>query len=137
MSQAAAKLHNRAGDQAIEIVDRCCAAFNAHDVEGILSDFADDAVWLLSIGPTPEGRRLVGKAAIGEVLRSRFRDIPDMAWKVHRHFASGNVVCSEWTVTGTPKNGAPIDWLGIDIWELDGGKIVKKDTYWKQVVKPA
>ena len=137
MTQATAKAHNRAGDQAIEIVARCCEAFNAHDVAGILSFFTEDAVWLLSIGPNPEGRKLVGKPAIGEVLTSRFRDIPDMRWTVHRHFASGNVVCSEWTVTGTPKHGAPIDWLGVDIWELDGGRIKKKDTYWKQVVKQA
>jgi hypothetical protein len=60
-----------------------------------------------------------------------------MNWAVIRHFASGNLVCSEWTVTGTPKSGPRINWLGVDIWELKNDKIVKKDTYWKQVIKAA
>jgi len=124
-------------ESAIAVIERCCDAFNRHDVDGILSDFADGAVWLLSAGPTPEGRRLTGKAEIRAVLEQRFRDIPDMSWAVIRHFGSGDLVCSEWTVTGTPKNGPRIDWLGIDIWELKNNKIVKKDTYWKSVVKPA
>lgn len=122
---------------ALAVIERCCDAFNRHDVDGILSEFADDSYWLLSMGPTPEGRRLNGKAEIRAVLEQRFRDIPDMNWAVIRHFADGNIVCSEWTVTGTPKNGPRINWLGIDIWELKNGKIVKKDTYWKNVVKPA
>ena len=135
MNDVMLKPHDVSEAKALEVIVRCCEAFNRHDVEGIVSDFTDDAVWLLSRGPTPEGRRLTGKQAIGEFLESRFRDIPDMNWAVHRHFASGNVVCSEWTVTGTPKSGARIDWLGIDIWEFEGDKIKKKDTYWKQVVR--
>lgn len=122
---------------ALAVIERCCDAFNRHDVEGILADFADDAIWLLSAGPTAEGRRLTGKREIRELLTQRFRDIPDMSWAVIRHFASGNLVCSEWRVTGTPKSGAAINWLGVDIWELKNDKIVKKDTYWKQVIKPA
>lgn len=123
--------------RALAIVERCCDAFNRHDVEGILADFADDAIWLLSLGSEPHGRRLSGKQEIRALLSQRFRDIPDMNWAVIRHFASGNLVCSEWRVTGTPKSGPRIDWLGVDIWEIENGKIAKKDTYWKQVVKAA
>jgi ketosteroid isomerase-like protein len=123
--------------EAIAVVKRCCDAFNRHDVEAILADFADGAVWLLSAGPTPEGRRLEGKAAIRAVLESRFRDIPDMSWAVIHHFVEGDLVCSEWRVTGTPKAGGRIDWLGIDVWELKDGRIARKDTYWKQVIQPA
>ncbi len=122
---------------ALAVVERCCDAFNRHDVEGILADFAENAVWLLALGPNADGRKLNGKAEIRALLEQRFRDIPDMNWAVIRHFASGTLVCSEWTVTGTPKNGPRINWLGVDIWELKGGKITKKDTYWKQVIKAA
>lgn len=122
---------------ALKVVERCCDAFNQHDVNGILADFAENAIWLLAQGPDANGRKLTGKSEIRALLEQRFHDIPDMNWAVIRHFASGNLVCSEWTVTGTPKAGARIDWLGIDIWELQGGKITKKDTYWKQVIKGA
>ena len=38
---------------------------------------------------------------------------------------------SEWVVKGTPEGGAPFAYLGCDLWEFEGGKVTKKDTYWK------
>ena len=34
---------------------------------------------------------------------------------------------------GTPKEGAPLDWLGCDLWTFRDGRITKKDTYWKLI----
>ena len=34
---------------------------------------------------------------------------------------------------GTPKNGAPIDLVGCDLWEFRDGYVTKKDTYWKTI----
>ena len=45
----------------------------------------------------------------------------------------GDKALSEWRVTGTAPTGK-IDCLGCDLWEFRQGKIVKKDTYYKQVV---
>ena len=57
----------------IKLLDEIQDGFNRHDVPAILSHFTDDGVWLMARGPTePEGRRLVGKAAIGEVLTGRY-----------------------------------------------------------------
>ena len=70
-----------------ELLDEIQDAFNRHDVDGILSHFADDCEWLMARGLDPrEGRRLKGKAAIGEVLRARYRVIPDMRWEDMAHF---------------------------------------------------
>ena len=87
-------------------------------------------------GPdAPEGRRLKGKAAIGEVLRARYAVIPDMRWTDMQHFisADGRRAASEWTVRGTPVDGAPIHWLGCDLWEFRGSEVIRKDTYWKTI----
>ena len=52
-----------------ELLDAIQDAFNRHDVEGILSYFADDCEWLMARGPMPrEGRRCRGETEIGEVL---------------------------------------------------------------------
>jgi taurine dehydrogenase small subunit len=118
----------------IELLDAIQDAFNRHDVDGILSYFADDCEWLMARGPDPwEARRLRGKAAIAVVLSARYAVIPDMRWVDMSHFISpdGDKACSEWTVKGTPKDGEPIDWLGCDIWTFEGGMVTKKDTYWK------
>ena len=54
----------------IELLDEIQDGFNRHDVDAILSHFADDCEWLMARGPDPwEARRLKGKAAIGEVLQ--------------------------------------------------------------------
>lgn len=120
----------------VELLDAIQDAFNRHDVDGILSYFAEDCEWLMARGPDPwEARRLRGKAAIGEVLTARYAVISDMRWVDMQHFISedGNRACSEWTVKGTPEAGPPIDWLGCDIWTFRDGVVTKKDTYWKYI----
>jgi taurine dehydrogenase small subunit len=120
----------------IELIDAIQDAFNRHDVDGILSHFADDCEWLMARGPDPwEARRLHGKQAIGDVLRARYAVIPDMRWVDISHFISpdGTKACSEWTVKGTPVEGPPIDWLGCDVWTFRAGWVIRKDTYWKTI----
>ena len=118
----------------IALLDAVQDAFNRHDVDGILSYFAEDGEWLMARGPDPwEAKRLRGKQAIGEVLRARYAVIPDMRWVDMQHFidAGGSRACSEWTVKGTPQEGMPLDQLGCDLWTFRDGRITKKDTYWK------
>ena len=46
-----------------------CQAFNDHDLDRIMSFFADDAVLEMPRGPDPWGRRHVGAKAVREGLR--------------------------------------------------------------------
>ena len=117
----------------IKLLDEIQDAFNRRDVPGIVSHFAEDGVWLMARGPDPlTGRRLVGKAAIGEVLTSRYEQIPDMRWEEMRHWICGqDKAISEWVVRGTPVGGKPFEHLGCDLWEFRDGWVTKKDTYWK------
>jgi taurine dehydrogenase small subunit len=124
-------------DVTIALLDAIQDGFNRHDVDAILSHFTDDCEWLMARGPSPwEARRLLGKQAIGEVLRARYAVVPDMRWEDMSHFISpdGGKACSEWTVRGTPNDGSPaIDWLGCDVWTLRDGWVLRKDTYWKYI----
>ncbi len=123
---------NDAERRNLAVITEVCDAFNRHDVEGVLRHFTADAAWLLSRGAPPDGERVVGTEALRAMLRRRFRTIPDMVWEIRSHWVGGARGCSEWRVTGTETNGNRLDWLGCDLWELDGdGRIVKKDTYWK------
>ncbi len=119
----------------IELLDEIQDGFNRHDVDGILSHFADDCIWLMARGPNaPEGRRCVGKAEIAEVLSSRYAEIPDMRWEEMRHWICDDTkALSEWVVRGTPAGGEPFAYLGCDLWEFRDGMVVKKDTYWKYI----
>jgi len=109
------------------------AAFNARDVDRILSFFDDDATFLMARGPEPTGRRVHGKPAIGKVLADRFKVISDMRWDHIEHFVTGNRAVSVWMVTGTSADGEALNYQGCDIYEFRGDKILNKDTYWKIV----
>src|SRR3954469_21101372 len=51
-------------------------AFNAHDVDAIMSFFSEDCVFDMPRGPAPGGRRLVGKDEVREGVRSRLGGSP-------------------------------------------------------------
>jgi ketosteroid isomerase-like protein len=108
-------------------------AFNAHDLDAIMQFFAEDCSLDMPRGPDPWGRRFVGKAAVREGLASRFKGLPDVQYTDDRHWISENMLFSEWLLTGTTPKGEPIRVRGCDHYEFRGGKIVRKDSYWKIV----
>ena len=42
---------------------------------------------------------------------------------------------SQWTLTGTPASGQPIEVRGCDFYTFQNGKVAKKDSFWKIVEK--
>lgn len=108
-------------------------AFNAHDLDRIMSFFADDAVLEMPRGPDPWGRRFVGAAAVREGLRARLSGLPDVHYGDDRHFIDGDMGISQWTLTGTPLSGPPIKVRGCDFYSFRDGKVIKKDSFWKIV----
>ena len=116
-----------------ELMKAINAAFNARDVERIVSFFADDATFMMARGPEPCGRRVHGKAAIRKVLADRFAVIPDMRWDHIDVFIAGPRAVSVWMVRGEGRDGEKLEYQGCDIYEFRGDKILNKDTYWKSV----
>lgn len=108
-------------------------AFNAHDVDAIMSFFADDCVFEMPRGPGPGGRRLVGKRQVREGIQSRFDGIPDVRYGDDRHWICGDRGVSEWTLRGTHRTGEQIQVRGCDLFEFVDGKISRKDSFWKIV----
>ena len=83
------------------------------------------------------GQRFTGKVAVREALASRFKGLPDVHYGEDRHWISGNLGVSEWLLTGTAPDGRPVRVRGCDHWEFRDGKVIRKDSYWKIVEKPA
>jgi ketosteroid isomerase-like protein len=106
-------------------------AFNAHDVDAIMSFFTEDCVFEMPRGPAPGGRRLVGKQEVREGIRSRFDGIPDVRYEDDRHWVCGDRGVSEWTIRGTQRTGERIEVRGCDLFELADGRIRRKDSFWK------
>ena len=108
-------------------------AFNRHDVEAIMGYCADDVVWVMARGPDPWGRRFEGAPAVREALAERFRSIPDAHWEDAGNWVLGEVGVSEWTLTGTTARGEALELRGCDLWRFRDGRVIRKDTYWKQI----
>lgn len=51
-------------------------AFNAHDLDAIMSFFTEDCVFDTSRGPAPGGHRLVGKQQVRKGFQARVRRDP-------------------------------------------------------------
>lgn len=105
-------------------------AFNAHDLDLVMTFFTDDCILEMPRGPNAWGRRYVGCVAVKEGLRARFTGIPDVQYTDDTHFISGNIGVSQWTLRGTSA-GEPIEVRGCDFLTFKNGKIAKKDSYWK------
>jgi ketosteroid isomerase-like protein len=117
------------------ILKALIAAFNAHDLDKIMTFFGDDCELRMPRGKEPYGQRYVGKAAVRAGLASRFEGIPDVRYTDDKHWISGNIAVSSWLLTGTTKAGEPVRVRGIDLLEFRNGKITMKDSYWKIVDK--
>ena len=110
-------------------------AFNRHDLDAIMSYFADDCVFYMPRGAGPRGDRYVGKDDVRAGLAKRFEGIPNVHYGDDRHWVVDNLGISTWLLTGTTKTGEQIRVHGVDLLEFRDGKMIKKDSYWKIVEK--
>ena len=117
----------------VETLQQILKAFNRHDLDRIMEFFAEDCVLEMPRGSDPWGRRFVGKAQVREGLAGRFAGLPDVHYGDDTHWVCGSRGVSEWTVTGTTLAGVRVEARGCDHFEFNGGKVVKKDSYWKIV----
>jgi steroid delta-isomerase-like uncharacterized protein len=116
----------------IEALREVLHAFNQHDLDSIMSHFAEDCVFESPRGPEMWGRRFIGKEEVARGLAARFEGIPDVHYGGDEHFACGDRGASEWTISGTTVEGQTIEVRGCDLWTFDeDGKIVRKDSFWK------
>jgi ketosteroid isomerase-like protein len=118
-------------DQAVDMLRDVTAAFDRHDLDGILTHFTDDAIFESPRGPEPWGQRFVGIEQVRSAFAGRFTGIPDVRYRGDTHFVDGERGASEWTLSGTTLEGSRIEVRGCDLWTFRDGRIVKKDSYWK------
>jgi ketosteroid isomerase-like protein len=118
---------------AVETLKEILNAFNRHDLDAIMSYFAEECTFDLPRGPEPWGERYVGKDRVRAGLARRFEGIPDVHYDEDRHWVSGDRGVSEWTLTGTTRSGQRVHVCGCDLWEFREEAVVYKDPYWKIV----
>ena len=117
----------------VEILKALVKAFNSHDIDRVMSFFADDCVLEMPRGPNPNGSRAAGLENVQAALSARFKGLPDVHYGEGSHYIDGNVGISKWLLTGTATTGQRVEVRGCDFYEFHDGKVTSKDSYWKIV----
>ncbi len=112
-----------------------CDAFNAHDLDRIMTFFSDDCVLEMPKGSAPWGSRFEGKLKVQKALATRFEGLPDVHYGSEQHFVdpTADTGISKWTFTGTTREGTSVEVRGCDFYSFRNGKVIRKDSYWKIV----
>jgi ketosteroid isomerase-like protein len=116
----------------LKMLDAFAAAWNRHDVDGLMACMTPDCVFEAAAGKEVAGTRHVGSDAVRRAYAVVFDMYADGRWNHPRHFVAGDRAVSEWTFTGTAKDGTKVEVNGCDIFTLRGGKIALKNSYRKQ-----
>ncbi len=125
------------GAELQDFIDRYNAAWNAHDVDAILSMHTDDSVF----ENHTTGDVNVGKEEIGSAIRSIFSVFPDLSFEGRRTYIREDLVVQEWTARGTQEGkmtrsgveveptGRKVEYRGMDVIPIQDGLVARKDVY--------
>ena len=120
-----------------ETIGRYNDAWNAHDLDAIISMHAEDMVFENHTA----GESAQGPDEVREHIGSIFETWPDIRFETRRLYARDGVVTQEWTATATHTNkmrrgdlvagptGKRIEWRGIDVIPFEDGLVKRKDVY--------
>ncbi len=119
-----------------ETIARYNEAWNAHDLDAIISMHAPDMVFENHTA----GERAEGEAAREHIARI-FETWPDIAFATRRLYVRDGLVVQEWTATATHASemrrgdlvaaptGKKISWDGLDVIPFERGLVKRKDVY--------
>ena len=82
-------------------------AFNAHDVNAILSFMTSDCIFKASAGPDADGEKFVGKEAVKKAFEDVFNTYPDAHWGNVTYFIAGDRTVTEWLFTAPSRIHLP------------------------------
>ena len=114
-----------------ERLDEFMEAWNAHDVERIVSYFTDDCVFHASVGPELTGATYAGRDEVRRGVAAFFERYPDGRFEDATSFVAGDKGASEWTFTWTGPGGEAVATRGCDLFEFEGDLIRVKNAFRK------
>jgi len=101
-------------------IDGLVAATNRHDLDALVACFADDYV---NETPLHPAQGFSGNAQVRRNWAQIFSFVPDVEARVMRSAVDGDVVWSEWEMTGTRKDGTAHRMSGVILFGVQDGLI--------------
>jgi steroid delta-isomerase-like uncharacterized protein len=114
-----------------DVLQAFAEAWNRHDADALMTFMTDDCVFEASAGPEVCGAHHAGPAAVRAAYEGVWATFPDAHWRDARHFVQGDRGVSEWTFSGTARDGSRVEVNGCDLFTFRDGKIAVKNSYRK------
>ena len=96
-----------------EVSEHHAGALGAGDLDGIVEDYSDDAVFI-----TPDGV-LHGKDGVRQGFTKLLADVPNAAWKLNTLIYEGDILFLEWAATAAATKVED----GVDTFIISDGQI--------------
>ncbi len=117
-------------DEPQALVDRLVAATNAHDIEALVSCFAED---YRNETPVHPGRGFEGREQVRRNWEQIFAFVPDVQAEVSARVTEGDTAWTEWTMTGTRPDGTPHRMAGVILFGVRDGAAYRARFYLEPV----
>jgi ketosteroid isomerase-like protein len=98
-----------------DVIDRICAATNAHDLDALVECFADDYRLEMPVHPARDFR---GNAQVRTNWAQIFAGVPDIQAEIISRSIDGPLRWTEWRMWGTRRDGVRHDMRGVGIFEV-------------------
>ncbi len=113
------------------LLDAIGDAFNANDIDAVMTFFHQDAVFDHAAGPEVHGTRFEGKDALRTVFGGLFENVENVHSETLDAQICGVKAYCEYRRIAKMKSGEVQDFLSVDVLTFQDGLIIHKDTYYK------
>jgi ketosteroid isomerase-like protein len=110
-------------------IEKFNEVFNRHDADALAALLTDDTVFE-DTSPAPDGRRVVGKAAVAQFWKDWFARNAEARFEGEEMIVSGDRAVVRWVYRKT-RNGQPWHLRGVDVFTVRDGKVAAKLAYVK------
>ena len=107
-----------------ELIERYNAAWNAQDLDAVAAQHHPDVVFHNHTA----GERAEGAEAVRAHIAEIFRTNPTLRFTTRSLQAGEDFAVCGWTAT-VEREGAVLEWDGVDVFPLRDGLIARKDVY--------
>ncbi len=118
------------GSSPIETLQQLLQAVNSHDLDALVSCFAENYA---NETPAHPGRSFRGNEQVRRNWREIFAGVPDIRARVPRHTLDGDLLWTEWEMSGTRADGATFLMRGVVIFAFDADVMTSARFYLEPV----
>lgn len=112
------------------VLERLLGALNGHDLDALVSCFAED---YLNDTPAHPQRGFRGREQVRQNWTQIFAGVPDIRAAVPRHAVDGQTLWTEWEMSGTRGDGTAFLMRGAVVFEIADGVVASARFYLEPV----